>query len=189
MMRRLVAIALLTGWYAVAAVWIAGQGRPEKSADAAIVLGAAAWGSRPSPALRSRIDHALTLYQAGQVGKLVFTGGIGLRSAESEAAVAARYAIARGIPPEDIVLEERSTNTVENLRFAAEIARQHGLESFLIVSNRSHICRATVIARRLGLDATGAPVTDEHWLYRSTRLRLFVREVGGCLLYRFPFPI
>ncbi|WP_342345438.1 hypothetical protein [Snodgrassella alvi] len=38
-------------------------------ADAAIVLGAAAWDKRPSPVFRERINHAINLYRAGIVKK------------------------------------------------------------------------------------------------------------------------
>ena len=44
-------------------------------ADAAVVLGAAAWDKRPSPVFRERINHAITLYQSHRVGKIIFTGG------------------------------------------------------------------------------------------------------------------
>src|ERR1035437_8709053 len=47
----------------------------ESSADAAVVLGAAAWGNRPSPVYRERINEAISLYKKGLVHYLVFTGG------------------------------------------------------------------------------------------------------------------
>lgn len=47
----------------------------EAHADAAVVLGAAAWDKRPSPVFRERINHAITLYQSHRVGKIIFTGG------------------------------------------------------------------------------------------------------------------
>ena len=43
--------------------------------DAAIVLGAAVWGNKPSPVYRERINEAITRYQNKQVRYLVFTGG------------------------------------------------------------------------------------------------------------------
>ena len=44
-------------------------------ADAAVVLGAAAWGKKPSPVYRERIKEAIALYESGRVRYLVFTGG------------------------------------------------------------------------------------------------------------------
>ena len=48
---------------------------PNVQADAAVVLGAAVWGRDVSPVFRERINHAINLYQAGRVKKLIFTGG------------------------------------------------------------------------------------------------------------------
>lgn len=48
---------------------------PSAKADAAVVLGAAAWGNKPSPVFRERIAHGIDLYRNGTVGKLIFTGG------------------------------------------------------------------------------------------------------------------
>jgi vancomycin permeability regulator SanA len=47
----------------------------ETSADAAVILGAAAWGNKPSPVYRERINEAITLYKKGLVRYLIFTGG------------------------------------------------------------------------------------------------------------------
>ena len=70
-MKRFVrrALGILLGaallWLAVLAWSIARFGARDEatSHDTAIVLGAAAYGSRPSPVYRERIRHALSLYR------------------------------------------------------------------------------------------------------------------------------
>lgn len=47
----------------------------KKTADAAIILGAAAWYKRPSPVFEERINHGIWLYKNGYVKKLIATGG------------------------------------------------------------------------------------------------------------------
>ena len=84
-------------------------------ADAAVVLGAAAWGNRPSPVFRERINHALSLYQTGYVRKLIFTGGTPKSGYETEAEVARNFALKQGIPEQDILIEMRSKDTYQNL--------------------------------------------------------------------------
>lgn len=191
-MRWLIAVVLGLLWYSATAVYVAAQTpaptRALQTADAAIVLGAAAWGERPSPVLRSRIDHAVQLYRDGRVRALIFTGGVGLRSRSSEAAVAARYALDRGVPAEAILLEERSTNTVENLLFARDLAAQHGLDEFLIVSTASHMRRALFVAGQLEMQAAAAPVVGDGWLSRATRTHGYIRETFGYLAYRLLWP-
>ncbi|MGN7073210.1 YdcF family protein, partial [Neisseria sp. P0001.S004] len=85
-------------------------------ADAAVVLGAAAWDKRPSPVFRERINHAITLYQSHRVGKIIFTGGTPKKGFMTEAEVGRRYALKQGIPAHNILFENTSRNTYENLR-------------------------------------------------------------------------
>ncbi|MFZ0548892.1 MAG: ElyC/SanA/YdcF family protein, partial [Candidatus Promineifilaceae bacterium] len=63
-------------WSAVS-IYVYSRRDEAQEADAAIVLGAAVFGTRPSPVLRERINHAVSLYEAGYVDKIIFTGGLG----------------------------------------------------------------------------------------------------------------
>ena len=107
---------------------------PNVQADAAVVLGAAVWGRDVSPVFRERINHAINLYQAGRVKKLIFTGGQGNPGEQTEAAAARDYAIYSGVSAGDILLEEKSHTTYENILYAKEVAKAHGLTKVLIVS-------------------------------------------------------
>src|SRR4029079_19400076 len=84
------------------------------NADAAVVLGAAVWSNSVSPVFRERINHAIELYRNGRVRKLVFTGGQGNSNEPTEAAAARSYAVANGIPLQDILVEQKSHTTYEN---------------------------------------------------------------------------
>ncbi|MGB1251732.1 MAG: YdcF family protein [Candidatus Promineifilaceae bacterium] len=153
-------------------------------ADAAVVLGAAVYGSRPSPIFRERINHGIALYESGQVHALIFTGGQGRRDRLTEAEVGRQYAIQRGVPADDIFLETHSTNTAENLAHIVEISAENNLNKLLIVSTPFHQRRAVYIAHRLGLDAYTSPTRTTRWLGTGTRQHLFTREVGAYLYYR-----
>ena len=147
-----------------------------RQADAAIVLGAAVFGDRPSPVLRERINHAILLYEQGLIDIIIFTGGKGNPTALSEAEVSARYAIAHGIPQEAIVLEDQSKNTIENLGNAQEIAAEKGLHAFLIVSTPFHMKRAMAIADSIGLTAYPSPTRTTKWISWHTKTRAYGRE-------------
>ncbi|MCI0396285.1 MAG: YdcF family protein [Chloroflexi bacterium] len=172
----------------MAEVYFYAQRTETRQADAAIVLGAAAYGNRPSPVLRERINHAIELYRGGYVDTIIFTGGRGRTSRWSEAEVAARYALAQGIPQEAILLETRSTNTVENLAYAQQVAAGYDLQTFLIVSTPFHMRRAMAIAEDLGLEAYTSPTRTMRWINWYTRSRAFVREVGGYIIYLLDQP-
>ncbi len=152
-------------------------------ADAAIVLGAGVFRGRPSPVLRARIDHAVGLYNAGTVDKIIFTGGIGRNDTLSEAEVSANYAEGRGVDPADILLEDKSTSTIENLRFASEIGEEAGIDSYLIVSTPYHMLRATWIANDIGIEAASSPTQTTRWRSDQTRRAALFQETISISLY------
>ena len=159
-------------------------------ADAAVVLGAAAWGERPSPVFRERLNYALELYRTGQVRKLIFTGGQADTSEPAEAVVAQQYAFERGIPEADILIETRSRSTRENLYYAQQVALKHGLTRLLIVSDPLHLKRAVLIAQDLGMDAHPAPTPTTRYRSLGAQLRFLARETYfyvAYLVYYRPF--
>ncbi len=81
-------------------------------ADAAIVLGAAAWDGHPSPVFEERIKHAIDLYRTGQVKAIIFTGGLGKGQQVADSVVAAAYAIQQGVDENSVFCEMKSRYTV-----------------------------------------------------------------------------
>jgi uncharacterized SAM-binding protein YcdF (DUF218 family) len=147
-------------------------------ADAAIVLGAAVWGSRPSPVFAERINHGVHLYQEGRVQAIIFTGGLGPGDRLSEAEAAKAYAVARGVPATDIYIETVSTFTYENVAQAAQIVEQQGFSRVLVVSDPLHMKRSVTIARDLGLDAFPSPTPTSRYRSWWSKLGFLVRESG-----------
>jgi uncharacterized SAM-binding protein YcdF (DUF218 family) len=161
-------------------------------ADAAIVLGAAAWGERPSPVFRERINYALDLYRSGVVRKLIFTGGQADASEPAEAVVAQGYALNQGIPPGDILIETRSHSTRENLYYARQVAQEHSLARLLIVSDPLHLKRAVLIGQDLDMDVYPAPTPTTRYRSLSSQFRFLIRETyfyAAYLIYYRPFVI
>ncbi len=157
------------------------------SGDAAVVLGAAIWGKRPSPVFEARIRHALDLYRAGRVRKILFTGGVGEGDTRAEATVARAYAVARGLPPEDLLCEAISHTTQENLLAARAVLRREGLTRVLLVSDPIHMLRAVTMARDLGIEAEPSPTPVTRFTGRRARFAFLLREtyfVGAYLVQR-----
>lgn len=145
-------------------------------ADAAVVLGAAAWDKRPSPVFRERINHALTLYQSHRVNKLIFTGGTPKQGFMTEAEVGRRYALQQGVPATDIYFENTSRDTYQNLLNIKPILRDHNLHTLIIVSDPYHMARATAIARDLHLNAQGSPTPTSRFNQSQNQWRLWSEE-------------
>lgn len=130
----------------------------DRPAEAIVILGAAVWpGGRPSPTSRRRTERAAQLWQGGHGRAVIPCGGLG-RHSPSEAKVMRDLLIAAGVPPQAIHLEDRSTRTGENIRFAKPILDRLGLDRALIVSDVYHLPRARLLARGAGLSVdTDAP--------------------------------
>jgi uncharacterized SAM-binding protein YcdF (DUF218 family) len=144
--------------------------------DAVVVLGAAVWeGGMPSPSLSRRARHGARLMLSGQARILIASGSIG-PFPPSEASVIKKIAIEQGVSEHDILVEERSRNTVENALFCAELMRANNWLSAWIVSDRYHLLRAVALFRYLGIQAAGSPA-DLHgrgtprvmWYYLHAR--------------------
>jgi len=75
--------------------------------------------------------RAAELYLEGYAPKIVFTGGLGRNTEgllpESEAERFKKTALACGVPEEDIVLEDKSTNTRENIEFTRALLQKLGI--------------------------------------------------------------
>lgn len=145
-------------------------------ADCIVVLGAAAYGREPSPVLRERLRHALSLHRYGFAPLLLFTGGKRKASDLSEAAVAALWAQERGVSRDKILLEEKSRSTGENLRFAKELLDARGLSRVILVSDPLHLARARLLGERLGLEVQTSPTPTTRFRSLSTRLPFLLRE-------------
>jgi uncharacterized SAM-binding protein YcdF (DUF218 family) len=148
--------------------------------DAAIILGAGVWNGKPSPALRERLDVAVKLHRQQLIHRyIICTGGVG-DDPRSEASVCAEYLTAQGVPAEQILLEERSTSTLENLVNAREIMAEKGLADALVVTHGFHTKRALLMAQDLAIDASPAPVT----IRPINEKYLVLREVAAITYYR-----
>ena len=161
----------------------------DAKADAAIVLGAAVWTSSVSPVFRERINHGIDLYQTGRVRKLIFTGGQGNPGEPTESSAARQYALQRGVPMADILIEEKSHTTYENIVYAKQLADTHGIKNVLIVSDPLHMKRAVVMANDVGLAAEPSPTPSTRYQGLRSQVTLLAHETYyyiGYLLRR-PF--
>jgi len=117
---------------------LTGHDDPPTLVDVIMVAGCSVEeGGVPSDCLATRAAKGAALYQTGVAPKLLFTGGVG-EHPPSEAEVAAARAIELGVPEGDIILENRSTSTEENARFAATLGEFHHI---VVVSDAWHTHR------------------------------------------------
>jgi uncharacterized SAM-binding protein YcdF (DUF218 family) len=177
------ALVLVAGW-ATYRIWDVGNHDDRPKADAIIVLGAAQYNGRPSQILRARVDHAIELYKAGVAPYLIVTGGKADGDVTTEAASARAYAIGRGVPAAAILTEDRGRTTLESMRGANKILRDHGFQTAVFVSDRTHMLRVLRIARDLGITSFGSPTaTSPSDATFYDRIGATAHELGGLALY------
>ena len=142
-------------------------------ADLAIVFGMSAW--------RRPLERALQLYHGGAVKRLLFTGGYNRRIEVVEASEMARAAIAGGVQACDILVEQRSTNTAENVANALRLIETSiGIESvasILLVAIHFHVRRVKMTVERVfpeHIRIPGHRLLPERGLFRER-----LAPVGG----------
>lgn len=175
---RLCVLVLL--WLLGVAAWIIWVGDRDQAApaDAIIVLGAAAYDAKPSPVFEERIRHGLDLYRQGYAPKLIFTGGFGGAGARfSESQVARRYALKQEIPARDILIENRSRTTRQNLVEAKRLMDAHGMHRAILVSDPLHMARALRLSEELGIDALASSTPSTRFRSFHTSWRFLAQEI------------
>ncbi|WP_050614357.1 YdcF family protein [Bacillus testis] len=147
-------------------------------ADAAIVLGAAAWNGKPSPVLKERLNHAIDLYKKEKVDYLIFTGGTAPGEIKSEARTSKEYAIGQGVDPDKIIIEEKSAVTEENLKYALEEVRKKHLafDSYTLVSDPLHMKRSVLLAKQLDMKVYSSPTPTSAYKSFEAKLPFFFKE-------------
>jgi SanA protein len=159
---RIGLVAALLGAGAAVAIWAYIQWRYDRliwtdvgavpSRPVAIVFGA---GIRSdgglSPMLRDRMDTAMDLYRAGLVRKLLVSGDNRFVNYDEPGRMY-DYAVARGLPPEDVVRDYAGRRTYDTCYRASAI---FGVSRAILVTQRFHLPRAIFTCRNLGVDAIG----------------------------------
>lgn len=159
------ALSILDGWY---------RFKPKRS-DCIIVLGCRVYGTVPSPFLKSRTDEALRLYGLGYGKYIIVSGGQGVNENITEAQAMKRYLISKGMDASKILTEESSTSTMTNLINSKKIMDSKKFKSAVIVSNKYHLKRASLMTKRVGIKASYSGVFVSQ--YKSQEFSGFLREI------------
>ncbi len=154
-----------------------------RPADVILILGAAEYRGRPSPVLKSRLDHGLVLFKKRSAPLILTTGGAGGDPVFTEGEVGRDYLIRQGVPSEAILVEAEGDSTMHSLAAAAEIMRRMGLKSCIVVSDGYHIYRAKKMLESMGLRVYGSPRPEA--VQQGPRVWwLYLRQAVGYWLWR-----
>lgn len=139
----------------------------------------------------ARAAAAASLYHAGLAPAIIFSGASEDPNSVSSAALMARAAMALGVPPDAILLEESARTTEDNAQFVRELMRAMNFRSALLVTSGYHQRRAAVTFARAfagtGTRFANVPADDPDWdpvlwwLHPDQR-DLTLREIGKLAL-------
>lgn len=129
-----------------------------------IVLGAQVHEDGPSLVLQYRLDKAAAYLSENPETLCIVSGGQGSNEPFSEAEGMKNYLLEKGIAEERILMEDRSMNTSQNIRYSRELLPE-GTKAVGIVTNNFHVLRAVSIARKQGLAGAVGIAADSTVVY------------------------
>ncbi|QQS23276.1 YdcF family protein [bacterium] len=173
--------------------------QPEaERADAVVVLGAAI----NTPALTRRTLDGLQLYEQGKADRLILSGGKIADSDISEAEFMYKVITSNTANPIDYIIEDQSRNTYENIKNSKaklieseraermlnsqdELSEAEIMEnsSVIIVSDKYHLARAVLLAKRAGFETVHWHSPDPYYYPKQELHYYYFREFVAILSY------
>lgn len=126
------------------------RARGDANLDYIIVLGAQVKEKGPSAALKFRLDTAYDYLIENENTICIVSGGQGANEPCSEAQGMHDYLVGKGIPEERIIMEDKSTDTSENIVFSSKFLDMEN-DSVGIVTNNFHVFRGVHLAKHFGI--------------------------------------
>ena len=144
--------------------------------DFVVVLGSGLKGDKILLALQKRLDKCIEYMQHNPSATIIVSGGQGSGETIAEALAMERYLISKGICKEQIIKEDKSTDTYENLKYSKQLIDIRAKDSaiaptIVCITNSFHAYRASEIAIRQGFYVNSYSAKLPLYLYPPTYLR------------------
>ncbi len=135
-----------------------------------LVLGAKANNGNLSKTLINRLDTTIEYLNKHKTAKAVLCGGKENNNELSQAEYMQKYLIEKGIDKDRLILETKSKNTFENIKFALEKLDKKPSE-IMVISSSYHLFRAKLILYRFGVLAKTVPAKTPTGAFISSYFR------------------
>ena len=151
----------------------------DKDIDFVIIHGAGLLnGEKVTPLLAGRADKARQVFDKLESPnkKIIASGGQGPDEKISEAQAIQNYLVEQGVNPADILLEDQSTTTYENLLFSKKMMDKRKPDyKAIFVTNDYHVFRTSLYARRLGMkQAQGVGCRTAFYYWPNAFIREYI---------------
>lgn len=149
--------------------------------DYGVILGAAVWkGNKPSPILEGRILKGYELYKKRIIKKILVTGG-SAPGELTESQVSYNRLISFGVKKEDILIEKKTSATIEQIKYIKNNLILNGNEKIIIISDQFHLQRVMEICKFFNIKVQGIP-SDTKYLFKKL-LYYRIRESVALMLF------
>lgn len=156
--------------------------KPDPNLDYIIVMGAQVRGNAPSKSLLRRIEAATDYLMENPDTVAVVSGGQGDGENLTEAQCMYNYLVLYGISPERIIMEDKATNTEENIVFSMAIINELSQDECTIgiVTNDFHVFRTVQVCKSKGYNVSGLPAKSDEILF----INYMIREAFAVFQYK-----
>ena len=136
-----------------------------------------------TPLLKGRVDKAIEFgnkqYEISKK-KIIYipSGGKGRDETISEAEAIKKYLLENGIKEKQIIIENKSTSTIENMKYSKEkIDKLNENAKISFSTTNYHVFRSGVIANDQGIDCEGMGSKTKWYFYTNALIREFVANI------------
>ena len=136
-----------------------------------------------TPLLKARVDKAIDFgnkqYELTKK-KIVYipSGGKGSDEVMAEAEAIKNYLLSKGIKEKQIIVEDKSTSTTENMKYSKEIINEVNETAKVSFATTSyHVFRSGVIANEQGIDCEGMGSKTKWYFYTNAIIREFIANI------------
>lgn len=146
------------------------------TADVVVILGG---GTEPDVPPRSMVEvnaaadrvlYGVYLFQQGTAPVILLSGGdidFIYDSPSTPADDMAALMEMLGVPPEDMIIQNKSLNTLEDAEFSCRIIKENGYKNIILVTSAFHMPRSVALFEKQGCEVIPAPVdfsiTEDSW--------------------------
>lgn len=175
-MLLILGVGIIYAGFVLFLIFSGTKDQPTTKPDTVLILGAQVKGTSknnayPSTVLKERLDASIPYLKKYPKATVIVCGGQGSDEPDSEANVMAEYLRSNGISQKQILIEDTSTRTKENIQNAQ---KKQALGNTVIVTSDFHMYRSKLLAKRLGIsEISGLPSVSKS----SATFKTYVREI------------
>ena len=157
---------------------------PTYDKDFIIILGSKiSKDGKLTPLLKARVDKAISFankqYEISKK-RIVYvpSGGQGTDEIIAEAEAIKNYLLEQGVSEDRILIENQSTNTIENMKFSKRKIDEVNNNAKIVFSTTNyHVFRSGIIANNQGIDCEGIGSNTKWYFYTNALIREFIANI------------